>query len=358
MDEKRWIRHVKISGSPFERGYQLGNLCRQEVENTLEAYRLVFKKYANLHEKQVQELARPFIDIIANYDPEMMEEISGISKALNRPLEELVAINARTELMFSKLSKECTAIALLPDATLGSKTLIGQNWDWMERLKGSLILLEIEQPRRPTILMLAEAGIVGKIGLNSSGIGVCLNVLIAEGAKIGVPIHAILRGVLNSETLGEAIGSVLRAGSGGCSHFLIGSREGEAIGIEVAFDDAQVIYPEEGILAHANHFISHRIQQCDKGRVRYPDSLIRDRRAFKLLRSKKKKLTLEDLKSVLCDHFNYPHSICRHSDPKAHELEEIISLVSIIMDLTSGVLYLAEGPPCEHQYLSFTLKST
>jgi isopenicillin-N N-acyltransferase-like protein len=357
MGKRKWIRHVKISGTAFERGCQLGTLCREEVENTLESYGRVFKRYGNLDKSDILKLATPFIDIIAKYDPELIEEISGIAKAMEHPIEELVAINARTELMFQNAIKECTSIAVLPDITSGDKIFIGQNWDWIEMLRGSLILLEVEQPDRPTILMLAEAGIIGKIGMNSSGIGVCLNVLIADGAKRGVPIHVILRGILNSETLGEAIGSVLRAGSGGCSHFLIGSTDGEAIGIEVAFHDAEVIYPAEGIFTHANHFLSKSPERKDQGRVRYPDSLIRDYRALRALRAKKKKLSLEDLKSVLCDHFNYPHSICRHPAPKTDELEEIVSLASVIMDLKSRTLHLAEGPPCKHPYLPFSLKA-
>ncbi len=137
--------------------------------------------------------------------------------------------------------------------------------------------------------------------------------------------------------------------------FLIGSKEGEAIGIEVGFHEVEVIYPEEGILTHANHFVGGKIQRNDQGRVKYPDSLIRDRRALKLLWPKRKDLTLEDLKGVLRDHLNYPHSICRHPDPKAHELEEIISLISIIMDLKSGDIYIAEGPPCSNEYFLFSI---
>lgn len=356
MDKSGSIRYVKISGDPFERGYQLGSLCRKEIENTVKSYRMIFKKYANIDEDQIKKLASPFIDIIADYDPEIMEEISGIANALGYPIEELVAINARTELMSQGMSKECTTIALLPEATKDQKVLIGQNWDWMPMLKESLILLEIEQLDRPTILMLTEAGIVGKIGMNSQGIGVCLNILfLRENPKMGIPVHVILRGILNAETLGEAIGSVLKKGSGGCSHFLIGSKEGEAIGIEVGFHDIEVIYPKEGILAHANHFVGSKIQRNDRGRVMYPDSLIRDRRALRLLSAKRKALTLEDLQGVLRDHLNYPHSICRHPDPKAHELEEIISLISLIMDLKSSELYIAKGPPCLNEYTHFTL---
>ena len=348
------IRRVKISGAPFERGLQFGKLCRKEIENTLEAYRLVFGRYANIRGEQVKKLAAPFIDVIGKYDSEILEEISGMAQALGRPLEDLVAINARTELMFMSSPGECTAMALLPEVTSEKKILMGQNWDWIQILKGSLVIVEIEQPNRPTVLMLTEAGIVGKIGMNRAGIGVCLNILVAGNPKMGVPIHVILRGILNAETLGDALGTVLRNPSGGCSHFLIGCKEGEAIGMEVGFHDVDALYPERGILTHANHFVGRRIHREDKGRLRYPDSLIRDYRALKLLETKRNELTLQDMQAVLRDHLNQPHSICRHPDPRIDKLEEIISLASVMMDLESGVLQVAEGPPCQHPYVPFS----
>ncbi len=354
MDKEIGIRRVKISGHPLERGLQLGNLCRKEIENTLEAYRLVFERYANIHGEQVKRLATPFIDVIAKYDPEIMEEISGMAEALGRPLEDLVAINARTELMFMSPPRECTSIALLPEVTSDKKIFMGQNWDWIQMLKESLVILEIEQPNKPTVLMLTEAGIVGKIGMNRAGIGVCLNVLLAGNPKMGVPVHVILRGILNAETLGDALGAVLRNPSGGCSHFLIGCKEGEAIGMEVGFHDVDALYPAGGILTHANHFVGGRIHPEDKGRLRYPDSLVRDYRALKLLEAKKNDLTLHDMEAVLRDHLNYPHSICRHPDPKIHGLDEIASLTSVLMDLQAGVLHVAEGPPCQHPYIPFS----
>ena len=354
MDEGTGIRRVKISGRPFERGFQFGNLCRKEIENTLEAYRLVFEKYANIRGEQVRKLAAPFIDVIAQYDSEIMEEISGMAEAMGRPLEDLVAINARTELMFMSPPRECTAIALLPEVTSEKRIFMGQNWDWIQRLKGSLVIVEIEQPNRPTVLMLTEAGIVGKIGMNRAGIGVCLNILLAGNPKMGVPVHVLLRGILNAETLGDALGTVLQNPSGGCSHFLIGCKEGAAIGMEVGFHDVEALYPERGILTHANHFVGRRIYREDKGRLRYPDSLIRDHRALMLLEPKINDLTLHDIETVLRDHLNHPHSICRHADPKINELEEIVSLTSVLMDLESGVLHVAEGPPCQHPYIPFS----
>jgi isopenicillin-N N-acyltransferase like protein len=348
MGDPLWIRRVKISGSPFERGFQLGIQCRKEVENTLEAYRIVFERSAGLDTDAARRAAAPFTDLIATYDREIMDEIAGLAKALDRPLEDLVAINARTELLAAAVPAECTSVAVLPEASPDGRTWVGQNWDWSDLLKPSLVLLEIEQPNRPTILMVAEAGIVGKMGMNSTGIGACLNILSTVGPRPGVPIHVMLRGVLNAATLGDALAALFRMGSGGCSHFLIGSAEGLAMGVEVAFHKAEHLYPEDGLYTHANHFVSPRFTGPDLSRKKYPDTLIRAHRAFQLLKAKKGTIGREEIAAVLADHVNRPRSICRHKGPGADPLEEILSLVSVVMDLTTLTMHITEGPPCQH----------
>jgi isopenicillin-N N-acyltransferase-like protein len=358
MSDPRWIRRVKISGSPFERGHQLGTLCRKEIENTLEAYRTVFERCAGLDTIAARRTAAPFSDAIATYDGEIMEEIAGMAKALDRPLEDLVAINARTELLAAAVPSECTSIAVLPEASSDGRTWVGQNWDWSDLLKPSLVLLEIEQPGRPRVLMVAEAGIVGKMGMNSAGIGACLNILSTVGPKPGVPVHVMLRGVLNAATLGDALAALFRMGSGGCSHFLVGSREGLAMGVEVAFHWVDHLYPEDGLYSHANHFASPRFTGPDLSRKKYPDTLIRARQAFNLLQGKKRRIGREEIEAALADHVNHPRSICRHKGPGTDPLEEIFSLVSVVMDLTTLTMHLKEGPPCRHTSETVTFSAS
>lgn len=48
---------------------------------------------------------------------------------------------------------------------------LAQNWDWMEAQKKNPIVLTITQAEKPTIKMVTEAGLIGKIGLNSAGVG-------------------------------------------------------------------------------------------------------------------------------------------------------------------------------------------
>ena len=98
----------------------------------------------------------------------------GIADGAGAGYEDVLALNVRTEIAFglatSVPTDGCTSLAWHTDR--GS--WLGQNWDWMNAQKENMLLLVIEKPDL-TIKMVTEGGIVGKIGLNSAGVGVLLN---------------------------------------------------------------------------------------------------------------------------------------------------------------------------------------
>ena len=58
----------------------------------------------------------------------------------------------------------------------GAGGLLAQNWDWHPDLRASTVVWIVEHDDR-WFATLTEAGILAKIGLNSAGLGVCLNIL-------------------------------------------------------------------------------------------------------------------------------------------------------------------------------------
>lgn len=342
----------RVSGPARERGRQYGALAREQIENTIRVYQKIFYHYANLTWDQVQQRARVFIPIIESFDPEIMEEIRGVAMGCNHLVEDIVALNSRTELMYGITSQECTAIGAGGAATGGNGTIIGQNWDWKKELRNSCVILEIVQPPRPTILMMTEAGIVGKIGLNDAGLGVCLNLLVSDsdGSVSGVPIHIMLRGILNSRNIGNAVKLVAKHPRAGSSNYLIGERTGQIVSLEVSPKNFDVLFAEDGIMIHTNHFISPIMAKHDTGKNILPDSLLRLGLAKQIIREEYGKLGVKGFKKIFRDHTNFPNSICRHADPADHVVEQIETVCSIIMDLESNTIYLAHGQPCQEDY--------
>lgn len=349
----------RISGSALERGRQHGSLARLQIENNLKVYMRNFKHYANLNWEQVQKRARTFIPVIEAFDPEIMEEIRGVGTGCGHPVEDIVALNSRTELMYGVSTNECTAIGAGGDATPDG-TVIGQNWDWMGSLCDSCIVLEIVQPPKPTILMMTEAGIIGKIGLNDAGVGVCLNLLVSDtdGSQVGVPIHVMLRGILNSRTVGEAIRVVTKQKRAGSSNYLIADRNGQVVNLEVSPKNFDVIFGTDGTNAHTNHFISQVMAPHDAGKVILPDTFLRLGLAKQEIQKDNGNVGIETLKRILRDHTNSPYSICRHVDPRVPEEEQIETVCSVVMELESNTMHLAQGQPCKEEYIPIVLGST
>lgn len=102
----------------------------------------------------------------------------------------------------------------------------------MEEQKENLVILTIDQPDKPTIKMVTEAGILGKIGLNSAGVGVLLNAIRAKGMDSSrLPCHLGLRMVLESWSRDEAVARLEKYGIASACHMLIADPSG-GVGVE------------------------------------------------------------------------------------------------------------------------------
>lgn len=344
---------ITLKGKPKEIGWRYGSSCREMIQKNIDLYFRLFKYYANLNYGQACQLARRFIPLIEKFDPDLLEEIQGIAAGAGVSQEEIIALNVRTELMYPDQiasGGECTSITVLPPATSAGEVLIGQNWDWKPHLKEATVLLEIEQSDKPKVITLTEAGVVGKIGCNSSGLGACLNILKAPVEKVGLPIHILMRGILNSPRMGDAIAKIVSMARGSANNCLLAHRDGLAMDFEMAPQAIDFFYPQNGILMHTNHFNSNLLKPLDGNLGQYPDTLLRYGIAHQKLSSRIGKITCADLIEVFRDHFNYPNAICRHPDEREDELAQAQTIASIIMNLTKKEIFIAAGPPCQENY--------
>lgn len=342
---------LRVSGSPFERGFEIGEKAKKQIKHNIEAYKETFKEKANLDWIDAKRRAEKYVPWIEKYDSEILEEMIGISKGSGCELLDIVCLNARSEIILHP--DGCTSIVFLSSVNSKKNTLLGQNWDWGNKFKDGVILLDIDQSPKPRILMATEAGIVGKIGMNNSGIGVCLNLLGTSEFQEGVPIHVVLRGILNSSNISQAIGQATRLRRGTSANFLIGYGKGEAINLEMTSGDYDVIYPTKGYFAHANHFIGPRkVNLNDTARLTYPDTHIRQGVADRLLEGINE-FNKSTLKELFKNHSGYPDSICRHGEEYPTDLgrsEAVDTVFSIIMNLTEKNLEITYGQPCMNPY--------
>jgi isopenicillin-N N-acyltransferase-like protein len=85
------------------------------------------------------------------------------------------------------------------------------------------------------------------------------------------------------------------------------------------------------------------------------NSIYRDQRVERALRKNNGNVAIEVVKTALSDHLGYPYSVCRHPEDGKPDYDQWRTNVSVIMDLDAREFWLADGPPCETQYVSHTL---
>lgn len=334
------IRAIELSGSPYDIGRSHGEQGKKEISRSLETYETLFHGYTGMSWTAVCEKALLHHDAIAAFRPEYLEEMQGVADGAGVQFEDILTLNARSEIALTSTPDGCTSFAI----RRGEKTWLGQNWDWKGSQVHSLLDMRIEQKDKPTIRMITEGGIIGKIGLNSASIGVCLNALLTQTWQSKVPIHLGLRAVLDSHSFEEAI-EAIEGKMASPAHFLIASRDGKMAGTEVSPVRTAIIDPEDGMVLHTNHICDPRLQEAVAD---FPilDSMPRLKRIRELMSRLPDDAGQEELFIVLGDHHGYPDSICRHVNDNDPEHAQMETVFSIVMDLASGTLAYRIGQPC------------
>lgn len=235
------IRQEHVSGSYREIGLAHGESLREEIRSALEFYKQLFAK----NEEQNRQQAESFAHIIRRYASHLATEIEGIADGAGLEPFWVYALNARSEMMSLDIP-ECTVMCS-PE-----KGLMGQNWDFLEFFEPLIFLLNVEHGSGHRILTMTEPGIVAKIGLSSAGVGVCLNLLMAPRSTDGVPIHVVLREVLEAESYDQALARTRASGIGKSGNVMVCSADGRGNNFEFGGD--QVDERDLGTsFVHTNH---------------------------------------------------------------------------------------------------------
>lgn len=345
------IEAIEIEGQAYERGRQYGARAATAIRQNVETYLRLIEFHTGMDRASVLDAAGRFGPILEAHAPDLLEEMGGIAEGAGCDLLDVLLINARSELM--EAVDECTALAVGPAGTVAGQPLLAQNWDWYTAVEPEPVLLYIRQPHKPAILTLCEAGQVGKIGMNSAGLGVCLNYLSHADRGEGVPVHVILRQMLGCAPLGAAIREAYRVPRGGAANILVAHAAGEILDLELTATDADFLYGDHGWLVHANHFESPRLRSGDTGIAESMSSVARAARARRLLRSAYGQVTEETIQTILTDHTYGAYAICRHADASEPRLQQTETRASVVMDLAARTLHVSAGQPCREAYRRF-----
>lgn len=356
--------HLSAEQTASDRGFAFGRAQAEGVQNTVSAYGRIFHALHGLGEGEIANLGDLVGSRIERDWPTLREEIEAIAAGAKVDARALLAANARTEIFAGAMRPECSAIGILPEATPDRSTILAQNWDWHPDLARSRVLWRVVETDGSWFLTLTEAGLLAKIGLNSRGLGVCLNILSSslDGGVGGQPIHVLLRAILQfCGDLSQALVILLNAEATASSCFNLGFAAGDhgaLASVELSPAGAEVLWPDDAWLLHTNHFLRPVPGGEDRMRREWPDTLVR---LDELRRRMKhdRPASMGEVEGMLQSHFDGPIAICCHDPENMRYIDQQATLASIILDLKSRRLLITDGAPCVAPYDDFpALKSS
>lgn len=325
----------------FKIGKAHGSAAKELISRGIDFYTGIFLDRSKMTWAQVRDTAQSFEKHIKTTWPRYYEEIKGVADGCGRDILDIVALNVRTEIAFGSFTDGCTSLSW--HGTGGA--LLGQNWDWMPEQKKNMLILRIKgDGELPSIAMCTEAGIIGKIGLNSNGVGVCLNAIRTKGCEPKkLPVHLGLRLALESRSAREAADKMEEIGMASAGHILIADPK-ESIGFEFTTKTfARLLKDDKSCVAHSNHLLTKHPGIDEPGWL--SDSPIRVDTINKLASDlvKSGDPTFEAFSKLFEDEFNYPSAICRVFDDKGVSGAE--TLFNIVMDLKNKTGVVKLGRP-------------
>jgi len=329
---------VDCEGSPYEIGLQHGQAAREQIGRCIVFYTKLFREFVKKDWPYACDIALKFVPYLEQKWGPYLDEMKGVAEGSEIDFPSILALNVRTEIAYGLFNDGCTALSW----KAGDNSFLAQNWDWQHEQKENLVALRISQYPKPTIHMITEAGIIGKIGINSAGVGVCLNAIRAPGIDFSrLPVHLSLRAALDSQTRDEASGKFKEAGIASACHILLADPTG-GVGLECTSVDIVPLDMEDGKVFHTNHFV------LDHNGVK--DTIYLQDSAFRLERIKELVIndirrglnpSMENIGTLFKDEKNYPEAICRAETKNSTEA----TLFNIVMDLNSRTAKVIIGRP-------------
>lgn len=369
---------IEVSGPARERGQQHGREAKARIARSVATYARLFA-YCGIDWQGAQRLGAGYRELIGDLDPALLAEIEGIASGAGRHVDEILALNARTEILppsypgepHPELSKiaaanlkagvpdwgECTSVAVKPGDSATGTTLLAQNWDWLGAQRAALVLLRVRGAAGASCLTLTEAGMLAKIGLNDRGFGVCLNILRSsdDGSRPGVPVHVLLRALLARDSVADAVAFASKLGFGASSNVLCADASGDSAALEISPRGLEVLRGADAPLCHTNHFLAPAAAKHQASLAPSLSTVPRLARITALTAAHQGKFSSADLQHMLRDESDGYLSICRRPDPSVAPEVCIETVASVVMDLGARVMHIAPDVPSKVDFVPVAL---
>ncbi|MCK2218753.1 C45 family peptidase [Actinomadura sp. ATCC 31491] len=241
---------VECAGGPRELGRAHGEQARAAVRRAREAWREATAGSG------VAELVggSPLLGTVQRLMPDLAEELRGIAEGAGVPFADVAAYNWMDEgwWMRRRHLREHGCSVVGAERAPGGPYL-AQNMDLPAFMDGSQLVLRLRPAGGPEQLVLTSAGLLALTGVNAAGVAVCVNTLgMLTGDPYGLPVAAMIRGVLARRDRAAAVGFLRAAGHASGQHYAVGDATG-LDSLECSAAGAVPVPLREGRLVHTNH---------------------------------------------------------------------------------------------------------
>jgi isopenicillin-N N-acyltransferase-like protein len=343
----RTLPMIEARGSHREVGQQIGQTCQTQIREMLISLHTELPDGVTWPEMLDQ--SKRYLEFSREVYPQYVDELEGIAEGAGAPFDD-VFLSMCEELWESAAwQRGCTDMAARGRATLDGSTLVAHTNDLLPQAEKNLVLLKIQAEDEPEFLGISSGGIAISAGFNAAGISLTGNQLDNNDIRPGVPRLLVVRAILASRYLSEAMDHCLLPQRASSYNNVLADTNGEVYSMEGSATDCEPIYIENDVLAHANHYVSPAMRRFEADRNSVSNSVLRYNRATRLLRENYGQLTPDLFQKLLADHAGYPTSICKHGT-------ETVTVFSLIIQLEQLRAWIGRGRVCETEYVEYQLK--
>ncbi|WP_434752337.1 C45 family autoproteolytic acyltransferase/hydolase [Paenibacillus amylolyticus] len=341
------LKHIIVSGSPFERGTQYGETLRHDIRDFLNdnIARINSIRRNPFTLEEALGITDSHIPHIEACTPQLAEEIKGLAQGAGISYREGMLLQLRREIIATGL--ECTAFACFSQE---GRAVIAQNVDLAGGMTDLGMILEVQTPGAdPDLLMYTHVGLIGYLGINSYGLGIGLNMVLSPGWRPGVPPYLLIRHLLHQPTLEKCereIGRVRRASS----RNLLMTDGMRLVNVEMTVEHERSI--EDSLLVHTNHYLHEDFIGCDlvnPNTSTYP----RLKRAKDRLRQYGDRPAVWQMEELLAYHESGPGNLCVHQD---EDLSNVATIASVILEPSTGRMRICKGYPCTEPFYDYRIE--
>jgi isopenicillin-N N-acyltransferase like protein len=266
------IKTLILEGTtPRSWGEQHGEAYRAEIRELYQIrLALTLEKTAMSSEQDVLALAAAHMPLLEQFDSQIADEIRGLAAASDLSEAHVVLVNHYTDIRDidrhpppeTEDPGGCSAFYV----PASSGPVLGQTWDMHASATDFVTLIQLPSVPEGSdeagkVLLFSLTGCVGMTGLTSWGMGMTINNLNSNDARVGVLWPALVRRCLREPTAAKGRDVIVEANLGSGHHYIVADGK-DVYGIETSGQKKKVVQSGGTALhLHTNHALDSEMAE-------------------------------------------------------------------------------------------------